>query len=372
MKTFAGFLVQERKAPSTRWTLLLSLISILVALILLAVVFSLYGISPIKAYQSIFTGTLTDWTGFSAVLQRTIPLLLIGVGLVMAFRTLFFNIGAEGQLLIGATAAAGVGLFVPMPDPLRLPAMILVGFLAGAAWAFIPALLKLRLQINEVITTLMLNYVAINLVNYLINGPWKGKTAYGYAYTDPLPDAAWMPTLPGTNLHWGTLIIAVVFAVVTWLILGRTTEGFRMRILGESSSVARYLGMNTLKTTLLVMLISGGAAGLAGVGELTGIHHKLLDPLQLSLGYGYTAIIVAWLARGNPLGVLITAPFFGLIFAAGDVMKVTLQMPFQIVDVFNGILLFLLIATEPLLRYKLVRTIPSAPAQPSKEPTNGR
>ncbi|WP_034345580.1 ABC transporter permease [Deinococcus misasensis] len=372
MKTFAGFVLQERKAPSNRWTLVLSLFSILLALVLLGVVFSLYGLNPLKAYQTVFQGTLTDWSGFSAVLQRTIPLLLIGVGLVLAFRTLFFNIGAEGQLLMGATAAAGVGLFVPMPDAITLPVMLLVGFLAGAAWAFIPALLKLRLQINEVITTLMLNYVAINLVNYLIQGPWKGKTAFGYAYTDPIKEAAWMPTLPGTNLHWGTLIIAVVFAVVTAWILGRTTEGFKMRILGESSSVAKYLGMNTLKTTLLVMLISGGAAGLAGVGEVAGIHHKLLDPLQLSLGYGYTAIIVAWLARGNPLGVLITAPFFGLIFAAGDVMKVTLQMPFQIVDVFNGILLFLLIATEPLLRYKLVRAAPAPLPQTAKESGNGR
>ncbi len=286
-------------------------------------------------------------------MRRAIPLLLAGVGLVLAFRGQFWNIGAEGQLLLGAVAAAGVALFVPLPDPLKLPAMFLAGFAAGGLWAAAPALLKLRLGVNDVLTTLMLNYVAVYLVEWLIRGPWRGRTAFGFAYSDRFPDAAMLPLVPGTYVHWPTLLLALLLAWAAWFVLARTTWGYPVRDTGDNPEAARYARMPVFWVVFGVALASGGLAGLAGVGEVAGVHGRLLGAYQISLGYGYTAIIVAWLARGNPLGAVLTALFMGLVFASGDVMKIALQMPFRVTDVFNGLILFFLISAERLLYYRV-------------------
>jgi simple sugar transport system permease protein len=177
----------------------------------------------------------------------------------------------------------------------------------------------------------------------------------GFAYTDTFPPAAWLPVLTGTRLHWPTALLGVVLAGLTALLLARLRLGYEIRVLGQNPEAARYAGIDAMKTTLLVMLISGGTAGLAGVGEVAGIHHKLLNPTQVSLGYGYTAIIVAWLARGQPLAAILTALCMGGIFASGDVLKVTLRLPVQIVGVLNGLVLLCLISSERLLHYRVTR-----------------
>jgi simple sugar transport system permease protein len=273
--------------------------------------------------------------------------------LVVAFRAQFWNLGAEGQLLAGAVAAAGVGLFVPLPPSLAIPAMFLAGCVAGAMWGLLPTLLRLRLDVNEVISTLMMNYIAIFAVEWLIHGPWKGQESRGFAYTDSLPQAAWLGLIPGTRVHWATLALGLVLAGSLAFFLGRTVLGFQIRVLGQNPTAARYAGIDTMRTTVVAMMVSAGAAGLAGVGEIAGIHHKLLAPEQISLGYGYAAIIVAWLARGSPLASILTALLLGLIFTSGDVMKVTLQMPFRTTDIFNGLILFFLIGSERLLQYRV-------------------
>jgi len=246
-----------------------------------------------------------------------------------------------------------VALFSPFPDPLLIPGMFLFGFLAGAVWGLIPAILKSKLGINDVITTLMMNYIAINLVLFLVQGPWKGEDQWGFPYTDNFPEAAQLPTIAGTNVHWITLAVGIIAALVVYFFINRTTPGFEIRVLGSSPSAGRFAGMSYVKTTLLVMAISGGLAGIAGVGEVAGIHHMLRNPSELSLGYGYTAIIVAWLARKNPVAVILTALFFGSILAGGDAIKVSLGLPFQITDVFNGLILFFLIGSELLISYKV-------------------
>ncbi|WP_456410603.1 ABC transporter permease [Oceanithermus sp.] len=339
-------------APPGR-VVLVSTVALVLAFLSAGLVFWAYGVSPWAAYRTIFVETLLSPSGFAEGVRRAIPLLLAGVGLVLAFRAQFWNIGAEGQLLLGAVAAAGVALFVPLPDALKLPAMFLAGFVAGGLWAAVPALLKLRLGVNDVLTTLMLNYVAVYLVEWLIHGPWRGRTAFGFAYTDRFPDAAMLPLLPGTYVHWPTLLIALLAAVVAAFVLNRTRWGFPVRVIGDNSEAARYARMPIFWVVFAVALVSGGLAGLAGVGEVAGVHGRLLGAYQISLGYGYTAIIVAWLARGNPLGAVLTALFMGLVFASGDVMKIVLQMPFRVTDVFNGLILFFLISTERLLYYRV-------------------
>ena len=352
-KRYGPFLVELRENPPTSWVLTISALSVLAAFILTGAVFATNGVDPLRAYSKIIEGTLLNAQGLSTAVARAIPLLLIGVGLVVAFRAQFLNIGAEGQMVAGATVGGAVALFLPPLGILTLPAMFAVAFAAGAFWAFIPAILKLRLEVNEVITTLMLNYVAAGILSWLVNGPWKGKNAVGYSYTADFPEAARLPLLGSSYIHWPTLLLGLAFAVLVSFVLSRTRLGFRMRVLGENPVAAKYVGINALATVMMVALLSGGLAGVAGIAEVAAIHHKLLDPTQISQGYGFTAIIVAWLARGNPLGTVITALFLGVISASGDVMKVSLQMPGQTVNVINGLMLFFLIGTEPLLRYKI-------------------
>ncbi len=345
--------VERRATPSPRVVLGVSLLAIVVALIAAGIFFQAYGVSPIRAYGDIIKGAFGSRLGLTETVRRAIPLLLCGVGLTIAFRALFWNIGAEGQLLIGATAATGVALFSGLPGPLLLPVMFLAGFAAGAFWGSIPAALKAKLGINDVITTLMMNYIAIYIVEWLIHGPWKGPTMRGFAYTDRFPAAAILPTIGITRIHWPTLVIGVVLAALAFVLVQRTRWGFEIRVVGENPHAARFAGISHFKITVLAMVISGGLAGLAGVGEVAGIHHMLLGPTHVSMGYGYTAIIVAWLARRNPLAVIVTSLLFAIIMRGGDVIKVSLGLPFQLVNVFNGLILFFLIGSEILMRYRI-------------------
>jgi len=335
-------------------SLLVPLFSVLLAFAASLLLLALFGTSPREAAVAVYQGLFTDLRGFSELLRRAVPLVLAGAGLALAFRAQFWNIGAEGQLLLGAVAAAGVALFSGIEGGWLLPAMALAAFLAGGLWALLAAVLKARLEVNDVITTLMLNYVAVYLVEWLIHGPWKGKTAFGFAYTDRFPEAASLPLFPGTALAWPGVVLAVLLAgFFAWLLFA-TTFGFEVRVLGENPEAARYAGVRATVTLSLVALFSGGAAGLAGFVEVAGTHHKLLSPLQISLGYGYTAIIVAWLARNHPLLAVLTGLLIGFVFAAGDVLKVALMVPFQLVEVVNGLVLFFLIAGEVFLRYRVV------------------
>ena len=339
--------VERRATPSPRVVLGVSLLAIFVALIAAGIFFQAYGVSPIRAYGDIIKGAFGSRLGLTETVRRAIPLLLCGVGLTIAFRALFWNIGAEGQLLIGATAATGIALFSGLPGPLLLPVMFLVGFAAGAFWGAIPAALKAKLGINDVITTLMMNYIAIYIVEWLIHGPWKGPTMRGFAYTDRFPAAGI------TRIHWPTLVIGLILAVLVFVLVKRTRWGFEIRVVGENPHAARFSGISHFKITVLAMVVSGGLAGLAGVGEVAGIHHMLLGPTHVSMGYGYTAIIVAWLARRNPLAVIVTSLLFAIIMRGGDVIKVSLGLPFQLVNVFNGLILFFLIGSEILMRYRI-------------------
>lgn len=342
-----------RAGPLLVWGV--SLGAVAVAIVLTGMLFALFGVAPLPAFATLVERTLLDARGLSEVVRRSIPLMLAGIGLTLAFRARFWNIGAEGQLLMGAVAASGVALFSGLPGPALLPVMFLAGFLAGALWGLGPALLKVRLGVNEIITTLMLNYVAIYLVRWLINGPWKGRSLSGFAYSDMFDRAAWLPTIGTTRLHWPTLALAILAALfVAWL-LARTRFGFEVRMMGESPEAARYAGVDFFRTTLALVLVSAGAAGLAGVGEVAGIHHRLVDPASLSIGYGYTAIIVALLARRDPLAALVTALFLGWVAASGDVMQVALRLPSQITGVTQGLVLLCIIGSEPFLRYRLVR-----------------
>lgn len=338
--------------PGLLRLLLVTVGALLVAGVICGGVFALYGVNPLEAYGSMLRGTLGDSVGLSEVARRSIPLLLIGAGLALAYRAQFVNIGGEGQLLLGAVGASGVALFVA-PGPWTLPLMFLAGAAAGGMWALIAAWLRQRYRVNEILSTLMLNYVAVSVVLYLINGPWKGRNVQGYVYSDLFPDAGHLPVLSGTQVHWPTLVLGVLVAGALQFLLSRSVFGYRLRVVGENPAAASYAGIPAGRVMAMAALITGGAAGLAGVGEVAGIHHRLIEPAQLSLGYGFTAVIVAWLARGNPLAALITAPLLGVILAGGDVLKIDQNMPFRIVDVFSGVMLLCLIVSELFVQHRV-------------------
>ena len=345
--------IEKRTNPSARVVFGVSILSIFLAFFVIGFIFLGYGLNPFKVYLELLIETVGNIYGITQIIWQSIPLLLCGVGLLLAFKASFWNIGAEGQLLMGAVAATWAALFSGLPDFLLIPAVFICGFIGGAVWGLLSTFLRARFRINEVITTLMMNYIAMNIVLYLIHGPWKGEEMRGFAYTNQFPEAVWLPTIGMSDIHWPTLLIGLAATAFVYLIISRTRLGYEVKVVGQSPKAARYAGISYFKTIFLVMIISGGFAGLAGAGEVCGVHHMLRHPDQVSLGYGYTGIIVAWLARGNPPVTILTSLLFGAIYAAGDVLQLSFGLPFQIVNVFTGLILFFLISSDTLVKYRI-------------------
>lgn len=347
--------IEDREAYPKYFPFTVLVGSLLSGLVLIGIVFLSKGVNPFFAIYKIFAGSFGSFYGFKETITKAIPLILIASGLVVAFRGKFWNIGAEGQLLVGAIVSAWIGLFLgrSLPGFILVPLMFLGGFLGGAVYAFIPAVFKIRFGINEVISTLMLNYIAAELMKLLVVGPWKGATKFGFPYTDDLPAQGSLWLIPGSRIHLFTLILALLCAFIMWLLIYRTRFGYEIRVIGENHEAAKYAGIDFFKTSLLMMFISGGLAGFAGTGEFTGIHHHLAYPYAISSGYGFTAIIVAWLAKLNPLYVIVSGLFFAGILVGGDAIQISLGLPVATVDVFNGLILFALIAGDFFLKNKI-------------------
>ncbi|RME40666.1 MAG: ABC transporter permease, partial [Caldilineae bacterium] len=304
------------------------LLALVVALLFGALLLASGGLNPLVAYRRMLEVGFLQSYSISDTLVKATPLILAGLGVTIAFRMRLWNIGAEGQLMIGAWATAGVALFwLPPTTPrvVMLSVMTLAGFTAGALWGAIPGILKAKLGVNEIISSLMLTYVAIQFNNYFIYGPWA---AGGFGLTAPFPKTAWFPrltdygkTIPffrGMTVHLGVLY-GVVAAVILYIIFKRSKWGYELKVIGDNPNAARYAGMNLSRTIILTMVISGGLAGLAGMSELAGVVHRLQE--RFSPGYGFTAIIVAWLARLNPLTLLVVAYLFGGLLVGGDAIQ---------------------------------------------------
>ena len=320
-------------------------LSLAAGMLVIGVIFLSSGVNPFFAFSKIFSGSFGSLYGFKETVTKAIPLILIGGGLAVVFKAKFWNIGAESQLLMGAIFGTWVGLnWGPaLPAPVVVPLMFVAGFIGGALWGLIPAILKLRFAINEVISTLMLNYICAEFLTLLIVGPWKSPKKFGFPYTDDLPESAILSLFPGSRIHMETLILALVLMLLLTIMIFKTRFGYEVRVIGENPDAAKYAGIDFTRTTLLIMVISGGMAGLAGIGEVAGIHHYLSYPDTISSGYGFTAIIVAWLAKLNPLYVIFSAIFFAGILVGGDAIQISLGLPAATVDIFNGTMLIFLI-----------------------------
>lgn len=322
-------------------------LAVVVALSLGSVLMLALRINPLQAYWAIVKGAFGSQYAFSETLVKTIPLLIIGLGITVAYSAHMWNIGAEGQLLFGGIAAAGIGIFLPpMPPFLHIALAILGGFLAGALWGGLPGFLKVTFGLNEVIVTLMLNYIAIEIVSYLVNGPWKDPLAVE-PYTSSIAASAILPVLfPRTRLHAG-LIIAIALVLVVHFVLYYTVFGYELRVTGASRKAARYAGIKVNRILFLSMAISGGIAGVAGFVEIAGLHHRLLS--SISPGYGYTAIVVALLGRLTPFGTTLSAILFAALVVGADSMQRAVGAPSALVYVIQGLVILSVLVTDRLV-----------------------
>ena len=327
-------------------------VSILAAALFGALLFLWVGANPVRAYLEILKGAFGSLYNFSEVLVRASPMILCGLSVMLAGKMLIWNIGAEGQLVMGGVAGAGVALFGSpyIPDPMIIGAMILAGFIGGALWGLVPGFLKARFGVNEIITSLMLNYVAILWLEHLYFGPWRDPAGRGFPGTAMFPDAAWFPRFFGTRIHLG-LAVGLVAALLIWLALTRTRWGYEIRVAGCSLRAAQYAGINISRNILWIMAISGGLAGLAGICETAGIHYRLQQ--GLALGNGYTGIVVAWLGRLRPGAIILISILLGGLMVGGDQVQITMHVPSAVSMALEGAILFCVLGGRVFQDYEL-------------------
>ncbi len=344
-------LFEKRKSASVPALFLVPLLSFAVSLTLTGILLVVFGADPFKTYAAMFKGAFGTQSGFTETLVKAIPLMLTGLGVSFAFRLKFWNIGAEGQLTLGGVATAWVMLFMDgwIPQPLLLPAAILAGCAAGALWAGIPAVLKTSLKVDETLVTLMMNYVAILISEFLYYGPWRDPKGFGFPGSKPFPEYAWLPRIMG-RAHIG-IYFAIALALILWVVQKRTRWGFELGIIGASQKAARYQGIAVERNIVLAILVSGALCGMAGSFELSGISHRLQQ--GLSVGYGYTAIIVGWMSQLNPIAVLFVSTLMAGLLTGGDQVQMMMKLPAAMGLVMQGMILFPLLAGSLFTEYHI-------------------
>jgi simple sugar transport system permease protein len=343
----------ERIPPPWWMRVLIPLIAVGVTFLVTAVLILLVGANPVEAYYYFLIDPLSSRVSAIEVLVKSTPLLLTGAAVTWAFTGGYFNIGAEGQLLAGAVAATAIGLQMHGVSPwVAIPLLILGGFAAGVLWALTPALLKVKLAIDEVVTTLLLNSVMLFIVSALLNGPWRNPVSQWPQSPDIAPEAIFVKLLPRARLHVGFLL-AVAVLLIVWFVFRYTALGMRMKAVGLAPGAARFAGIDVRRTLLISALVSGGIAGLAGVSEIAGIHYHLID--AISPGYGYTGIIVATLGGLNVWGMAAAALFIGLIDTGAQTVSRALGVPVYLGDIIQATLLLVTLALLPLQGYRIRR-----------------
>jgi ABC-type uncharacterized transport system permease subunit len=344
--------LEPRAERSTRAAIASPLIAVALTLVTMSVLFALLGKNPAQALSVYFLQPLIDSYSLQEIAVKATPLVMIAIGLSLCYLANVWNIGAEGQFVIGAIGGSYLAVTTQGTDAgyWVLPAMLVLGALAGALYALIPAFCKVRFGASEILVSLMLVYVADYLLDYLVRGPWRDPHGYNFPTTAEFDPVATVPTMfEGSRLHIGAMVALVVVAIA-WTVLGRTIKGFEIRVVGAAPKAARFAGFDADKLVLFTFAVSGGLAGLAGIIEVAGpVGH--LQP-GVSPGYGFTAIIVAFLGRLNPIGILIAGLFLALTFIGGEQAQIALKVPLDLTKVFQGILLFFVLACDSLILYR--------------------
>ncbi|BDU74912.1 ABC transporter permease [Mesoterricola silvestris] len=317
-----------------------------------ALVLSAIGASPAATFVTIFTGPFKDVFGLTEILVRAVPLILVALGIAIAFRSGIINIGAEGQMLMGILAATATALALPTwPKAALLPLVILAGALGGALWAGIAGLLRARLGVNEILSTVMLNYIAAQFYTFFLRGPMidpgELETGSGTPQSMRLPEAAFLDRIvPGTRLHMG-LVLALALCVCVWFFLWRTTWGFRLRAAGAEAKAARYAGIHVPGSLVAAMCLSGAFAGIAGAVEVCGVHHRAIE--NITSGYGFAGIVVALFGALHPAGIVPAAFFFGLLLVGSDMTQRSAGVPANMILVLMGVLILCIVSAKMYL-----------------------
>ena len=329
------------------------LIALALTLLSGVVLFQLMGVNPGEALFAFFVEPLTSKYGWGELGVKATPLVLIAVALSIGFRAGVWNIGAEGQLTLGAICGGGIALlFYDVESFFVLPLMVVCGILGGMLWASIPAFLRTRFNANEILTSLMLTYVATLFLSVLVHGPWRDPDGFNFPESRIFNDSATLPLiLEGTRLHLGW-IFALLVVIGAWILMSRTIIGFQVKVVGEAPAAGRYAGFSVNKVIWFTLMLSGGAAGLAGLVEVAGPIGQLLP--SISPGYGFTAIIVAFVGRLHPVGVLFAGLLLALSYLGGESAQISLNLPLAVTGVFQGMLLFFLLACDVLIHYRIV------------------
>ena len=353
-----GWQLEPRREASRTASLAAPVIAVVGALVTGAILFTLLGHNGVSAVYEIFVEPVTNAYRWQDLLVKAAPLAIIATGLAIGFRANVWNIGAEGQYILGGLGGTWVALqTLDMEGAWILPAMILMGIIWGAAYAAIPAILKTKLGVNEILSSLMLNYVAIQLLYYLMRAPWKDPMAFGFPQTAMFTSDQTLPMVAsGTLVHLGVPIAAAI-ALTAWGVMTRTIVGFQVRSVGASPKAARFAGFSAASTVWLSLLIGGGLAGLAGIIEASGPFGQMVP--QFPTGYGYTAIIVAFLGRLNPLGILAASFVLALTYVGGENAQTAIGLPNAAAGVFQALMLFFLLGVDILSSYRLKRTAPA-------------
>lgn len=344
--------LERRAAPSPLMRWLSPLLALGLTMITGLLMFMALDKDPLTGLRLFFLIPLSDAHGWAELGLKMAPLLLCAAGLTLCYRARLWNIGAEGHFLMGALWASVVALQLAEAGGFwLLPLVLLAGALAGALWAWLAALLKTHFNCNEILTTIMLNYVALNLLLYAVHGPLKDPLGFGFPQSEMFAASALLPKLiADTRLHIG-LLFALLAAVAVGVLLNRTLIGFQLRVLGEDSRAAAFAGFGAKRLTWLAFLLAGGLAGLAGAAEVTGPIGQLIP--QVSPGYGYTAIIVVFLGRMNALGIVLASALLALTFMGGEMLQIGMNLPKAVTGLFQGLLLFYLLTCDAFIHYRL-------------------
>ena len=344
--------LEPRPQASAFWSYGSPILALLVTVLIGLALFTLLGKDPLKALLVFFWEPVKTPYALGELMVKATPLLVIALGLAVCFRSNVWNIGAEGQFVLGALAGGGVALLAGKDTGAWIvPAVLVAGVLGGMAWAGLTALLRDRFNANEILVSLMLVYVAIQLLNYLVYGPWKDPGGYNFPQSKTFESVTKIPRLmEGSRVHVG-LILALAGAAALWIYLFRTRAGFAQQVGGLAPAAARYAGFSSRKALWLALLVSGGAAGLAGALEVAGPIGQLTP--YVPAGYGFAAIIVAFVGRLHPVGMVFSAILMSMFYIGGELAQSRLGLPKSITGVFQGLLLFALLACDTLIAYRI-------------------
>ncbi|MDR3284947.1 MAG: ABC transporter permease [Treponema sp.] len=324
--------------------------AVLAALAASMIVIAGIGYNPFAVYGRIIAGSLGTFYRFKETVNKAIPLTVLSLGIAVAFRMKFWNIGAEGQFCLGAYGAALAAFSFPhLPAPLLLSLMFAAGFVFGGLWALIPAFLKTRFAASETLVTLMLNYVGIKWIAYLQYGPWKDPAASGFPKIATFSKNAILPSVFGIHMGW---IVALLLAGALYLVFKKSKLGYEIDVLGESEQTARYAGMNVTRIMLVSVLLSGGLCGIAGMMQASAVEHSLSD--QMSGGLGFTAVITTWLAKLSPPVIVAVSFLFSLLIQGGNFLQTALKIPSAVSSILQGIIIFFVLGSEFFIRYRFV------------------